>query len=164
MSTQSLLADVLDAIYDTLVADVTLAAMVTAETLLISDGPPTGARDRDNELWVGALDDPLGDQFDSTVVINQSWATAGGPAVAERDETIDIPCCVWARRGDTDMRACRRTMQTIFDAACTALRGQTIGVPQLMWLETAAGSASQVQTDDGAAVVVPFTIRAQTRL
>ncbi len=164
MTTQSLFADVLDAIYDTLAADATLAALVAAETLLISDGPPAGARDRLQEVWVGALDDVLGDQFESTTNVSQVWATAGGPSVAERDEVIDVPCCVWVWRGDTDMRTCRRTAQTLLDAACTALRGQTLGVPQLMWAELLSGQFGQVQTDDGAAVVMVFTIRVQTRL
>jgi hypothetical protein len=160
MATQSIFASVMDAIYAKWVADTTLAAMVTANTLRIYDGPPAEDRSCDRELRLGAI----GEDFEDPIVIAQEWATSGGPAVAERDETIDIPCSVWVWYGNNDMSATRAAAQAVFDPACTALRGQTLSLPSVMWIETSAGVFVQVATDSGAAVILTFTVRVQNRL
>lgn len=164
--TDTRVADILDALYDLWAADATLAAMVTAETLKISDGPPTidfSARDM---LVVGGL--PVEDDEESTTDISVTWGSLGrSGGYADVDETITVPCGVASLLGDSTpagMRAARRNAINVYAAAASALRDSTLGIDVVMWCLSGVSGIRQRQTQTGAECLIAFTATVRTRI
>jgi hypothetical protein len=145
----------------------TLLAGTSAITTLctVYDGPPIVDRSSDVELWVGALGV---DQDDDSITFTRAPVTfGGGPAGAGRDETILIPCAIWAIGGETEPATRRAAIDAVFAQVCTALAvPDPLGNPAVFCggVEVAEGSLRQLQTPDGAAVVLTFTIRVDARI
>lgn len=162
--TDTIVADVLDKLYDTWVADATLAAMVTSKRLRIFDGPAATDFAADSMLVVGAL--PVVDDESETSVAWE-WASLGvSGAFAEIDEVIQVPCGVASRRGSNDsgatIRAIRRSAISVYAAASSALRGSQLTLPQVMWCMSNVSSIKQLQTADGPECLVAFTAYVRT--
>jgi hypothetical protein len=158
----SVVFDALDALYDKFVADATLAAMVTAQTLKIFDGPPTVDFSAPSILVVGAR--PIVDD-DSATTVEWDWGTLGvSGTLAEVDETHEIPCGISSRDGNNDMRTCRHTARDIWKAAAAVVRGTTLSIPQVMWCIPQVASIRQLHGASGSDVVVSFTAHVRTRI
>jgi hypothetical protein len=154
VSTQSLVADVIDALLVTWRADATLVAY--AGRLRIYDGPPLDDRAAEIELWVGAT----GLEPDETVLSGeQDWATMLG--ILDRDETLLVQNAIWVARGNVDVAAARRTALDVFDAATTAVRSATLGLSTVEWVDVPSWSLRQGQFNTGAGAVLTFTVRAR---
>lgn len=161
--TDTRLADVLDAVYDLLAADTTIAAAVTAGTLKLFDGPPTVDWSGNSMLVVGGL--PVEDD-ESETSVTWSWGSSGRSGeFADVDEWIDIPCGISSVSGNShDMRALRRTAIGLYAKAASALRASTLNIDVVMWCTSAASAIKQIQTPSGAECIIAFTARVRTRI
>jgi hypothetical protein len=163
----TIVADVLDGVYDLFVANSAIAALVTAGTLRTFDGPPAVDWAADSMLVVGGRVQV--DDQDSTTEVAWDWATMGvSGAVSEVDETIAIPCGIASKRGssttDATMRNVRRSAINIYAACGAALRGSTLSLPRVMWCTSSVSSIQQLQTPDGPECFVDFTAFVRTRI
>lgn len=156
-------ADVLDKLYDLFVADATLAAAVTAQTLRIYDGPPITDLSAPSVLCVGAQ--PSVDEEVGTSV-TWEWSSSGTSGhFADIAELIDVPCGIYHLTGDSnDMRAARRAAIGLYAAAAEAVRASTLNIDVVMWCTTAVSSIVQTQTTKGAEVLIRFTARVRTQI
>jgi hypothetical protein len=158
----SVFFDALDALYDKFVADATLAALVTAQTLKIFDGPALTDLSAPSVLTVGAR--PVVDD-DSASTSDWSWATLGVDGTnAQVDNTLEIPCGISSRDGNNDMRTCRHTARDIYNAAAAVVRGTTLSIPQVMWCTPQVDAIRQFRGASGSDVVVAFTALVRTRI
>jgi hypothetical protein len=154
--------DVLDALYDKFAADATLAAMVTAQTLQIFDGPGIITFSSGSILSVGAQ--PVVDD-ESTTAVSWDWATLGASGtLAEVDETLEVPCGISTKSGDQDFRATRATAESIWKAAAAVVRGTTLSIPQVMWCIPQLTAIKQLAGQNGTDVLVLFTAHVRTRI
>lgn len=164
----TIVADVLDKVYDLWAADATLAALVTALRLRIFDGPVTTDWAADSMLVVGGT--VIADQDDPAVEVAWDWASMGvSGAMSEVDETIHIPCGIAAHRGshttDASIRDVRRSAINIYAAAASALRASTLNLPRVMWCTSNVSRITQMQTiSDGPECFVEFTAFIRTRI
>lgn len=163
----TIVADVLDEIYDLFVAETTLAGLVTAKRLRIFDGPPATDWAADSMLSVGGRIEV--DDEDSATEITWDWSAMGvSGAAADVDETIAVPCGVAAKRGsnspDATMRDVRRSAINIYAAAGLALRGSTLGLAQVLWCTSNVSRVRQWQTSDGPECFVEFIAFVRTRI
>jgi len=163
----TIVADVLDAVYDLFVADATLAALVTAKKLRTFDGPPTSDWAADSMLIVGGRVQV--DDEESLTEVSWDWATMGvSGAVSEVDETIAIPCGIAAMRGssstDANMRQVRRSAINIYAACGSALRGSTLSLGRVMWCTSNVSAIHQMQTASGPECLIDFTAFVRTRI
>ena len=150
MTSQTVLADAIDAVYDLLAADVTLNAIAG---LKVFDGPAITDRAREVEVWIGAtgLDDEGISASITSVIVGFD---------DERDEALDIFCAIWAIGGSTDMRTRRRKVATAYDAiAAAVLAWNPTTLAASATAEISVTELRQLQTPDGAAAVQPFTVR-----
>lgn len=152
MTSQSAFADVIDAIYDAVNGSATLAAYpANAYRLAVYDGPPIDDRSALIEIRIGAT----GEDYDEIAAdIAQVWQSTDG----QRDETIDVPCCIWTRQGSTDVRTWRRRTSDVFNIVAGLLAGNTFGLTHLFTTEVSAGNLREIQAADGAALVLAFTV------
>jgi len=158
----TVISDALDALYDKFVVDATLAAMVTAQTLKIFDGPGTTDFSGSSILTVGAQ--PVVED-ESVTTVEWDWATLGvSGTAAEVDETYEIPCGISTRDGNNDMRACRHTAFDIYEAAAAVVRGTTLSVPQVMWCIPQVAAVRQRHGPSGSDCTVLFTAHVRTRI
>jgi hypothetical protein len=159
VSTQSILNSAVTALVSTWRADTTLAALVTAGTLRIFDGPAVDDRTAPIELWVGARGD---DDDDAVRLAEYDWETLGQAGLVT--EVVEVDCLIWAADGTTDIPAQRANCQTVFDAAAGAVRGGNLGLAPVMWCLARPGVAHPAQTEDGAEMVLPFTVVVRSQL
>jgi hypothetical protein len=154
-TTQSSFADVIDGIYDAINGSATLAAYPgtpAAYRIGVYDGPPIDDRSALVEIRVGVT----GDNFDEIAAsIEQTWQTMD----SQRDEVLEIPCVLWVRQGSTNVRTWRRTTSDIYNIVAGLLTGATFGLAHLFTCEVAALDLREIQATDGAALVLPFTVR-----
>ena len=163
----TIVADVLDGVYDLLIANSTIAALVTANKLRTFDGPPISDWAADSMLVVGgrvAVDDE-----DSAGDVPWEWASMGvSGAISEVDETILVPCGIAAKRGssstDVTLRQVRRSAINIYAACGAALRGSTLSLPRVMWCTSNVSQIRQWQTPDGPECLIDFTAFIRTRI
>lgn len=88
----------------------------------------------------------------------EEWAGLG----VSREETIQIPVTLLARRGDTDVRAARNRVYALGDTVKTILRADpTIGLPGV---QSAIGSTAlfQTQSDQGIQTRLVLTLACRT--
>lgn len=161
----SIAADVLDALYTLLAAEATLAAAVTAGNLVISDGPPVKDFSATTLLSIGAWPIVESEQ-QPEVTIATDWSSMGRDgALADVDQDIDVPFGIYAMEGNSDdMAAIRRTAITYFAKAASAVRGSTLGLGQVMWCLVRPAAISQTQTTNGAEVVIKANALIRTRI
>lgn len=159
------IADILDALYDLLIVETTLAAAVTADTLRISDGPIVTDWSGPSLLVVGgrAYQD---DESETTATWD--WGSLGrSGAYADVEEWVLVPCGVSTVLGDATpagIRLARRTAITIFAKAAAAIRGATLGIDVVMWCTCQTTAIKQQQTADGSEVFVDFTAAVRTQI
>jgi hypothetical protein len=145
----------------------TLLAGTAAITALctVYDGPPIVDRSSSVELWVGALGVDQDD--DNTRFTRRPVTFGGGPAGAGRDEQILIPCAIWSIGGETTVVDRRNAVDAVFAQVCTALAvNDPLGQPAVFCggVEVAEGTLRQLQTPDGAAVVLAFFVQVDARI
>jgi len=158
----SVFFDAIDALYDKFAADATLAALVTAQTLKIFDGPALTDFSAPSILVVGAH--PVVDD-DSASINDWDWGTLGvSGTLAEVDESYEIPCGISSRDGSNDLRACRHNARDIYNAAAAVVRGTTLSIPQVMWCIPQVTSVRQFRGASGCDVVVTFSAHVRTRI
>lgn len=158
-------ADILDALYDLLAAESTLAAAVTAGTLRIFDGPPTTDYSAASMLCIGGL--PVTDD-ESETAVSLDWGSLGRSGqYADVDEHITVPCGVTTLLGDATpagMRLARRTAINIYAKAASAIRASTLGIDVVMWCICGVTGIRQAQTESGSECLVTFTALVRTRI
>lgn len=155
-------ADVLDKLYDEALVNATLAALVAAGDLVISDGPPIIDWSGKSLLIYGGTDSQ---EEDGVTNVAWQWNTSGtSGSTAEIAETIQVPCAIVTLRGDADMRAARRRAMDIYAAAAEQIRGSTLGIDVVMWETCAVSSIRQSQTADGAEVAINFVAHVRTQI
>lgn len=162
--TETRVADVLDALYDLVVAEPTIAAAITAETLKAFDGPPTTDFSADTMLVIGGA--PFADEVESPETsVSWDWAAMGRSGeFADIAEWIDVPCTIQTRGGSADMRTIRRTAITFYAKAAAAIRASTLSIGEVMWCTCAVSSIRQEQTNTGAECLVTFVARVRTQI
>jgi hypothetical protein len=155
MTTQTLAADLLDALLAAWQADATLTAY--GDRLLISDGPPITDRSREIELWVGAT----GLEAEETVITGtQNWVTLN--QATDRDEQLDITCAIWVANGSHDIKAARRLAIDVFNAAAAAVRGSDFGLASVYdSTHVTDWQLHQGQFSSGVGAVLQFTVHAE---
>lgn len=163
----TIVADVLDGVYDLFAANATIAALVAASRLRTFDGPPTTDWAADSMLVVGGRVQV--DDEDSATDVVWDWASMGvSGAVSEVDEMINIPCGVAAKRGssssDVTIRQVRRSAINIYAACASALRGSTLSLPRVMWCTSNVSSIRQWQSTEGPECLLDFTAFVRTRI
>lgn len=156
------LADILDAMYDQLATDATLAAMVAAGTLRISDGPMKTDFAGASLLVVGGMPEIDNDPETTSTWDWNSLGVSG--QYAEIEEWIDIPLAVTSLSGDGDVRTARRTALNIYAAAAAFIRKTTLSIDVVMWCIAGPASLKQRQTTDGAEVLATFNARVRTQI
>lgn len=157
MSRQSLIADVIDGLYDTWTADSGLSAL----GVQLRDGEEPSTRSDPLELWVGGTG--LDDDDTEAASSSRSWAHAS--AASDVDETVIVTCAAWAWSGDPDLRTQRRAASDLLDAAAAVVRNSTLGLaPRVAWCEVSDVQLRQIQDQAGSAAVFTFSVRARCRI
>ena len=125
----------------------------------VVDGPPTTNQAPEHaSLYVGADPDTSLTAFDT------SWAGQGS---MRRNESMAIPCLLYVRSGDTDLRPLRAelfaiyaTVEALFrPAADIGLQGYTLRAQ----IGT-TGTFQQQQTDRGAQARLSFVVTVDARI
>lgn len=160
----TLLADVVDALYEQLIAVPDIADLIAAKQLRAFDGPLIGDASTGTILSVGSQ--PSFDGEDTSTTVEWDWATLGiSGQFADVDEWIRVPCGIHSIGGNSaGMRDVRRTAIGVYAAAATFIRGTTLGIPRVMWCIPQPGSLTLFQTPRGAEVVLGFTANVRTRI
>ncbi|MFG2328250.1 hypothetical protein ACGFMM_01355 [Streptomyces sp. NPDC048604] len=139
--------------------DALVARLRTGEGLSgvgVTDGPEITQEDLDDWVLVGYDGDPGGGFL--AAAAEEEWAGLG----VSREETIQLPITLLARRGDTDVRAARVRVYELGDVVRTILRADpTIGLPGV---QSAVGSTGlfQTQTDQGIQTRLVLTLACRT--
>lgn len=158
------LADIADALYDQLIAETYIAAQITAQALRSFDGPPIGDMTSGSVLSVGAS--PSIDDETVSTSVEWDWGSLGvSGANADINEWIRVPCGIHTLNGNAQqMRQARRTAIAIYAKAAAFIRGTTLSIPQVMWCIPQPGTLTQLQTPQGAEVIIAFTANVRTRI
>jgi hypothetical protein len=135
-----------------------MKALPALEGVSFFDGPAIGQDSPKRVVIIGDDGDP---ESDVESEFTQEWANMSR---TRKRETGEIPCCVIAWEGGTDMKS-QRDRAFVLLAACelALLADPTLG-DESLWIEITSGSARPVQNERGAATVVPFTISYSTTL
>lgn len=158
----SVIATILNNLYDQMVAVTSIAASITAGDLKAYDGAVINDFSAPTMLTVGGL--PITDDLAETAS-DWQWATLGvDGSSAQVDEVWHIPCGIETVLGEANLRTARTTALNLFVAAATFVRGTTLSIPQVMWCKPQLGAVRQMQTADGAEVLITFTAHVQTRI
>jgi hypothetical protein len=159
--TDTLAADVLDAVYDVIAANATIAAAVTAGVLVLSDGPPYGSWGMASMLCVGGRVEV--DSDDPDIGVTWEWSTSS--TSAQVAEVITIPVAVTGVDGvAANMRALRRTVIGYWAAASTALRTSTLALPSVMWCLPSPATVRQMQGQSGAECIITASVHVRTQI
>lgn len=152
---QTLIPDLLDALFAAWSADATLATY--DDRLRIFDGPPTTDRAAEIELWVGAT----GLDADEEVVV---FAQTRADMPGNRDEIVTIANAVWVANGSNDIATARRLAIAVYAACAATVRESTLGVTGVLALGVSSGALRQGQFDSGVGCVLSFTVTAECTL
>lgn len=146
---------------DALLAKFRADATLTANSVLVNDGPILADASRHNILYVGAQpSDEQGAQPDGQ--FTQTWGELGARA---RYEAMTVACELWVRDGSTDLPTFRTLARTLLAAVESALRTDfALSIGRLMWCEVQSGQLRQIQTKQGVTVAVSFLVAAKARL
>ena len=159
---ESIWADVLDELYDTVVAEAYIAAEITAERLNVFDGPAVTDFSGASVMTIGAL--PVHED-ESLTTSEWSWAAMGrSGANADVDDAFSIPCGIHTVLGDNDLRTARRTAIAIYAKVAALVRDSTLGLPLVMWCIPQMGSLKQSPTADGSECLITFFVHVRTRI
>lgn len=160
---ESIWADVLDELYDTIVADSWFATEITAERLAVVDGAIVTDFSGPSLLTIGVH--PEHEDESATVVSEWNWASMGATgAMADVDDAFSIPCGISTVLGDNDLRAARRTAITIFAKVAALVRNSNLGLSGVMWCIPQVASLRQLPTADGSECEISFNIHVRTRI
>lgn len=139
--------------------DALVARFNTEESLAgvrVTDGPEVTDQDADDWVLVGFDGDP-GGEFQAAVS-EEEWAGLG----SSRQELIQLPVTVLARRGDTDVRQARQRVYEIGAAIRGVLRTDpTVGLPGVQ-CAIGATALHQPQLDQGIQTRLVLTIACRT--
>jgi hypothetical protein len=146
---------------DALLAILRAAPGLTAEDLVIVDGPSSINFTQRRRLYVG-----WHPGAESSVQLEQSFNGAGART---RDEAFEISCYAEARAGDKDMKTRRDEVFAIVGEVETALRAtnEAPAAPTLngtvLWAHLTTGDLTQAQTE-GTLAGLAFTVTCQARI
>ncbi|MCP3820066.1 hypothetical protein NLX86_18795 [Streptomyces sp. A3M-1-3] len=122
----------------------------------VTDGPEVTAQDADDWVLVGYDGDP-GGEFQAAVT-EEEWAGLG----ASREETVQLPVTLLARRGDTDVKAARARVYELGAAVKAVLRADpAVGLPGVQFA-VGATALFQAQTDQGIQARLVLTLACRT--
>lgn len=124
----------------------------------VRDGAPLQLEDEPSSLYVGADED--GSEF----LWEQDWA---GMSHAYRDEEFTVPCLLWVRTGDNNVKAVRDQLFGLFATVEATLRADTQLGLDPTWnvrADVAPRSYSQPQVPDGVVCKARFGIRVFARI
>lgn len=159
------IADILDGLYDLFAAEATLAAMVTANTLKIFDGPADIEFSAPAMLVVGGQ--PIVED-ESETTATWDWASLGRSGqYADIDEWVFVPCGIATVTGDSTnaaMRVTRRNAINIYAKAAAAARASNLDIDVVMWMITQTSAIRQQKTQSGYECFVNFTVAVRTRI
>lgn len=162
MGTASVLITSVNALYATLA--VAAVTDVVTPPAGVFDGPPIVDRSSPTELWVGATG--VDDDDEGVTLQRVPVAFGGGAAGALRDEVVLAQCAIWAIGGETDqagVQARRTNVGLVFDAVCARLAAGSgdLGLGSVLCggVEVREGTLRQIQTPDGYACVLTFTVQ-----
>lgn len=156
------LADILDALYDGLIAETYIAAELAAERLKVFDGPPSIDWSGTSMLVVGGR--PVQDDTSETTG-SWDWGSLGVSGTqASIDEWVFVPCGIATVLGEANARTARRTAIAIYAKAAAYIRGTTLGLDVVMWCIPQLTALKQQQTTSGAEVFIDFTAGIRTRI
>lgn len=164
MATASILIASVNALYTTL--NVAAVQNAVSPACVVFDGPPIIDRSSQYELWVGATGlDPDEELIRLTRVPK---AFGGGPSGALRDEVVSAPCAIWAIGGETNPTARRTAVGLIFAQVCATLSAGSgdlgLGAVLCGGVEVREGSLRQIQSPDGYACVLTFTVQISAQI
>lgn len=148
----------LNKLYDVMIADATIAAGITAETIKVFDGPIMSDFAGPTILTIGAR--PVVDD-ESVTQVDRDWNTMGVNATtAQIKEMYEIPCGISTRDANSNMRTCRGTAFGWYATASAVIRAiDTLispTIPQVMWGQPQMASIRQLRGQNGCDVVVNF--------
>ncbi|HEY9353006.1 MAG TPA: hypothetical protein VIP28_07145 [Nocardioides sp.] len=122
----------------------------------VTDGPEVSSEDSADWVLVGYDGDPNGEM--QAAVTEEQWAGLG----ASREEMVQLPITLLARRGDTDVRAARARVYELSTVVKEVLRADpTVG---LGGVQCAVGSTAlfQAQTPEGIQARLVLTLACRT--
>jgi hypothetical protein len=154
---------VLNGLYDTVIADATIAAGIAAETLRVYDGPGLTDFSGPTIVTIGAR--PVVDD-ESVTSAEFSWASLGvDGAHADVDEHWEIPCGISTRDANSVMRTARATAFTWTRAIHALVRNSSLGVPTVVLAcQPQITQVRQMRGQSGCDVIVNFSVVVWTRI
>lgn len=160
----TVVADILDHLFDEIAANATIAAAVAAGSLRLFDGPPATDWAAMAMLSVGGR--VREDDDDPPTDLDDDWSTMGtSGTTAQIAEWVAVPCAIAIRDGSAKvMRTLRRTAIGYYAAAAATARGTTLSIPQVMWCIPSLGSIRQMQSTSGCEVFISFSVRVRTQI
>lgn len=159
---ESIWADVLDELYDAVVAETFIAAEITAERLNVFDGPSVTDFSGASIMTIGAL--PVHED-ESQTTSEWNWASMGATgANADIDDAFSIPCGIQTVLGDNDLRTARRTAIAIYAKVAALVRNSNLGLGGVMWCIPQVASLKQSPTADGSECLIVFNVHVRTRI
>ena len=159
---ESIWADVLDKMYDLVIAETYIAAEIAAERLKVFDGPAINDFSAATMMTIGGL--PI-QEDESETTSEWNWAAMGRDGTnADVDDAFSVPCGIQAVLGESNLRTARRTAINVFAKAAAVYRGTTLGLVGPMWLIPQMASLRQSNTADGAECLITFFVHVRTRI
>lgn len=153
MARSSVVPDLLDALLST------FAPLVPKFT--VSDGFPVESNSGDY-LAVG-VDDPASTAPAPSARSDIEWA--GASRAVGLNETGEVTCAIWARRGESDTSTARDAVYDALSAIQGSLRDPSALAVDGLWSTWLASTQlSQDQTPDGVLVLLVFRVGFKARL
>lgn len=158
---ESIWADVLDKMYDLVIAEAYIAAEITAGRLKVFDGPALDFSAK-TMMTIGAL--PLVED-ESETTSDWNWAAMGRTgANADVDDLFVVPCGIQTKLGEANQRTARRVAIDVYAKAAAFYRNTTLNLGAVMWLIPRLASLKQPYTTDGAECLITFGVHVTTRI
>ncbi len=159
---ESIWADVLDELFDAIIAETFIAAEIAAERLTVFDGPSVTDFSGASIMTIGALPE----QEDESLTSSEwNWASMGATgANADIDDAFSVPCGIHTILGDNNLRTTRRTAITLYAKVAALVRNSNLGLGAVMWCIPQVASLKQSPTADGSECLLFFNIHVRTRI
>lgn len=160
---ESIWADVLDKMYDLVIAETYIAAEIAAERLKAFDGPAINDFSAPTMMTIGGW--PVQTDVEPETTSEWNWAAMGvSGTLADVDDAFSVPCGIQTFLGESNQRTARRTAINVFAKAAALYRGTTLTLGQVMWCTPQLNSLRQQNTADGAECLITFSVHVRTRI
>lgn len=165
---ETIWADVLDKMYDLVIAETYIAAEIAAERLKVFDGPPVNQYDEDTILTIGGL--PVQTEGEPETTSEWNWAAMGvNGTLADVDDAFSVPCGIHTVLGEANLRTARRAAIAVFAKVAALYRGPALsvalaGIGHVLWSIPQMNSLRQSYTADGAECLIIFSVHVRTRI